>query len=111
VLHWGGQAECWLPDPRRHHTVIYSDYVRETLGSPENTTGLVTYAARLPISLSELFPFTPRHELEDLVQRTDSVLHWRDSNSRMFPDGIHLQFNRYTKLVNTICKHYTGSSK
>lgn len=109
VLHWGGQAECWLPEPRRHHTVIYPDYARQTLGSPENTTGLVTYAARLPISLSELFPLTPQHELEDLVQRTDGVRDWRDRNHRLFPDGIHLQFDRYTKLVNTICKHYTGS--
>lgn len=109
VLHWGGQAECWLPEPRHRHTVIYSDYLRETLGQPVNTTGLVTYAARLPISLSGLFPCTAQHELEDLVYTTDCVRDWRDKKSQLFPDGIHLQFDRYSKLVNTICKHYTGS--
>ena len=105
VLHWGGQAECWLPGARDHHTVIYSDYTRQTLGSPDNTTGLVTYAARLPISLSELFPLTPKHELEDLVHRTDCVRDWRDRKSRLYPDGIHLAFERYAPLVKTIQEH------
>ena len=94
-----------LPGARDHHTVIYSDYTRQTLGSPDNTTGLVTYAARLPISLSELFPLTPKHELEDLVHRTDCVRDWRDRKSRLYPDGIHLAFERYAPLVKTIQEH------
>jgi hypothetical protein len=104
MLHWGGHSHVPQLEFPTNHTVIEPDYCA-SLGHPASTTGTLTYYK----PTLELFPDTDPGLAKRVDKQNQTMIEYRHSHPREYPDGGHLAWDRYTKLVNTICKHCTES--
>ena len=104
MLHWGGHSHVPELDFPNTHTVIAEDYCA-SLGHPPSTTGTLTYYK----PTLELFPDTDVGVAKRVDKSNARIRKYRHSHPRDYPDGGHLAWDRYDKLVNTICKHCTES--
>lgn len=100
MLHWGGHSHVPQLEFPTNHTVIEPDYCA-SLGHPASTTGTLTYYK----PTLELFPRTDPEIAKRTDQQNQTIIEYRHSHPREYPDGGHLAWDRYEKLVNTICKH------
>jgi len=104
MLHWGGHSHVPQLKFPTNHTVIEPDYCA-SLGHPPSTTGTLTYYK----PTLELFPATDPGLAKRIDKQNARVRKYRHRHPREYPDGGHLAWDRYDKLVNTICKHCTES--
>ena len=106
--HWGGHSPVWFnsADAPGTHTVITHDFAHSHCGAPKNS-GISTYVGvardnNWTHSVQDLWPTTP----DETAQRLERLLlkhhNWRQRSPKLYPDGGHLAWKNYSKLVQLL---------
>ncbi len=106
--HWGGNSSVWLPmnGLEGNHTVVTHDFAQSHCGAPRNPE-ISTYIG-VPRSNSpthrvqDLWPTTARDRADVLERLLLKHHNWRQRNPKLYPDGGHLAWKNYTKLVQLL---------
>jgi hypothetical protein len=104
VLHWGGHAVVdKTVNLGKNHTVMYTDYCAH-LGFKKSTstTGTLSW----PDPTLELFPDTDPHLANTIDKKNKRIRNNQKRRPKEFPDGGHLNWRYYDKLVDTIAKYF-----
>lgn len=103
--HWGGHAPVWFnaDDAPGSHTVITHDFAQSHCGAPKNS-GISTHVgvAKGNNSVQDLWPTTPVETAQRLERLLLKHHNWRQRNPKLYPDGGHLAWKNYTKLVQLL---------